>query len=91
MRRLQYVDDLLYDEGKEILIFALYDKNGRTVKEICDKLCMNSKDINRWLHNYRKLEIAYMDAFTILYEIEDTEPERFQRALTRFKKLHGYE
>lgn len=91
MRRLQYVDDLFYDEGKEILIFALYDKNGRTVKEICDKLYINSKDVNRWLHNYHKLEISYMDAFTILYEIEDTEPERFQRALKRFKKKHGYE
>lgn len=86
---MRCVDDLFYDEIRQVLIYALYDKNGRTVREICDTLYIDSKAVNRWLHNHRNEDIEKSTAYVLLCEIEDTEPERYKRAITRFEALRG--
>ena len=80
------VDDLYPNEMKMVAVRALYDKNGRTVKEICGSLFIDDKLINRWLHDYRRMKIDEGLIYIILCEIEETEPERYKRALERVSR-----
>lgn len=82
---MKCVDELLPEEAKRILVFALYDRNGRQIKEICETLWIDSKEINRWLHNYRRQDIDERLIYALLYEIEDTEPGRYIKAFERYE------
>lgn len=82
---MKCVDNLYPAEAKQILVYALYDRSGKTVKEICQKMWIDAREINRWLHNYRRQDIDERLVFSLLYEIEDTEPDRYFKAAKRYE------